>query len=66
MATDPAPPRGRGRPRKTATPAPEPASEDVDDGPELPAFLRTSPGMVEGPEPDARMNSAIDEAFFKG
>jgi hypothetical protein len=71
-------PRGRGRPRKTAAPAPapepasprarapEPANEDVDDGPELPAFLRISPGMVEGPEPDAGMNSAIDEAFFKG
>jgi hypothetical protein len=60
-----APPRGRGRPRKTA--APEPAGDDEENGPELPQFLRrTSPGMVEGPEPDARMNSAIDEAFFKG
>jgi hypothetical protein len=70
MATGPGEaPRGRGRPRKTAAPAPpsEPAVDDEETGPELPSFLRrTSPGMVEGPEPDARMNSAIDEAFFKG
>jgi hypothetical protein len=61
-------PRGRGRPRKTATPAPEPAGDGEDEtGPELPSFLRRiSPGMVAGPEPDAGMNSAIDEAFFKG
>jgi hypothetical protein len=66
-------PRGRGRPRKTAAPAPaltpvvEEEEEEDETGPELPSFLRRiSPGMVEGPEPDAGMNSAIDEAFFKG